>query len=121
MSRTWESTSRTLLHSPINMGRILENVVFLHLRRDYKEIYYFQQTGECDFVVIKRGQAEFLIQVCYDLNDMNVKRETKGLFEVMEFFKKTEGMIITFNQTDVFREEDKEIRVIPAWEWMQIR
>lgn len=104
-----------------NVGHILENAVFLHLRRDYKDVYYFQQTGECDFVVIKRGQAELLVQVCYGLNEMNVRRETEGLFEAMEFFKKTEGLIITLNQTDIFRKEDKEIRVIPAWEWMQIR
>lgn len=101
-----------------NKGHVLENAVFLHLRQQYKEIYYFQQKGECDFVATRRGQAEQLIQVCYDLNEMNLNREMEGLLEAMDFFNKKEGVIVTFNQTDIFQQENKTIRVIPAWKFM---
>lgn len=99
-------------------GRRLENLVFLHLRRKYKEIYYFKNSGECDFVAMQQGQVKELIQVCYEVNDMNFKREYKGLTEAMDFFKQTEGTIVSFNQKDLFEEEGKIIRIIPAHEYL---
>jgi len=35
-------------------GRLLENLVFLHLRRSYSEIYYFSEKKECDFIVFNK-------------------------------------------------------------------
>jgi predicted AAA+ superfamily ATPase len=106
-----------IVFSP-NHGAILENVVYLHLRRTYQEIFYFQNQGECDFVTTINGNPEDLYQVCYDLNDMNLQRETSGLFQAMDYFKKNKGYIITFNQTDLFTQDGKSIEVIPAWKWM---
>lgn len=45
-------------------GRKLENLIYLHLRRLYKDLFYFDDQGECDFVAIKNGRAEELVQVC---------------------------------------------------------
>jgi predicted AAA+ superfamily ATPase len=41
-----------------NQGHILENAVYLHLRRIYKEIYYFKGKNECDFVVCRNGKVQ---------------------------------------------------------------
>lgn len=101
-----------------NEGHILENAVYLHLRRMGKEIYYFQGNGECDFVTTNRGAPECLYQVCADLNSLNVDREINGLFESMRYFKKKEGYIITSNQKDSFAKDGLTIHVLPAWEWM---
>ncbi|WP_455592424.1 ATP-binding protein [Bacteroides sp.] len=101
-----------------NSGHALENAIFLYLRQHNKEIYYYQQEGECDFVTLKRGKAEQLIQVCYELNDMNLQREISGLFHAMKFFDKKEGIIVTMSQTDTFTEEDRTIKVIPGYEFM---
>jgi predicted AAA+ superfamily ATPase len=46
-----------------NNGNKFENLVFLHLRRKCSEIYYFDEKGECDFVVFKQGKLIELIQV----------------------------------------------------------
>src|SRR3989344_5712566 len=35
-------------------GRMLENMAFINLRKKHKEIFYFQEKGECDFVVKDR-------------------------------------------------------------------
>jgi hypothetical protein len=43
-------------------GRKLENLVFLHLRKSYTEIYYFSEKRECDFVVFTNGAAVDAIQ-----------------------------------------------------------
>lgn len=101
-----------------NAGHTLENAVYLYLRQRTKEIYYFQQEGECDFVTIRQGKAEQLIQVCYELNEMNLHRETKGLFGAMRFFNQKEGIIVTQNQRDCFTEGEMTIKVVPAFEFM---
>ncbi len=99
-------------------GRILENVVYIHLRRCKLVIYYFRQLGDCDFVAGKRNQITIAIQVCYQINDDNKTREVKGLIEAAKFFKLTEGLILTYNQTDSFDIDGVKVKVQPVWEWM---
>ena len=99
-------------------GRQLENAVYLHLRRKYKEIFYFNKKGECDFVVMKNGRPQHCIQVCYYLNDMNMERELQGLKSALDFFKMKEGVIVTHDQTDLFESDGTIIRLIPAWKYV---
>ena len=99
-------------------GRILENVVFLNLRRKYKEIFYFKEKSECDFVVREKSQISQAIQVCYNLDEDNKKREIGGLIEAMEKFKLSNALILTYNQEDEFRIEGKKIIAKPVWKWM---
>lgn len=98
-----------------DFGRKLENTVYLHLRRRYKEIYYFAEKGECDFIVIEKGEVKDVIQVCYQLTQDNLDRELNGLLEALHFFNKEEGTIITFNQTDRFEKDGKVATVIPFY------
>jgi predicted AAA+ superfamily ATPase len=35
---------------PIDRGKVLENVVFLELRRRYRKVYYWKGSKEVDFV-----------------------------------------------------------------------
>ncbi len=57
----------------------LENLVFLNLRRNGKEIFYFKDKKECDFVIKEKNGITQAIQVCYNLNEDNKKREIDGL------------------------------------------
>jgi uncharacterized protein len=102
-----------------NEGHILENAVYLHLRRSGKEVYYYQNQGECDFLTTHKGNPDELFQVCADLNSMNVQRETEALFKAMAFFKKDKGYIITQSQTDSFTRGEMRIEVLPAWKWIK--
>jgi len=36
-------------------GRLLENAIFLRLRRESDKIFYFDENQECDFVVFKNN------------------------------------------------------------------
>ena len=103
-----------------DQGRLLENMVFLHLRRQTPEIYYFAEKGECDFVVLKQNHEVELVQVCWHLDEENLKRELNGLSEAMLFFGLQKGMIITYNQSDEFIIEDKRIEVIPFYKWATV-
>lgn len=95
-------------------GRLLENLVFLYLRRNFKEIYYFSEKGECDFVVFDKGTVNEVIQVCYELNPDNLDRELNGLFEALSFFQLNKGTIITLNQSDTFEREGLIADVVPC-------
>ncbi len=95
-------------------GRILENLVFLHLRRSFNEIFYFSEKGECDFVAMDKNQPALIAQVCYELTPDNLDRELNGLFEALDFFDMDKGFIITMNQSDQFVRDGKAAEVLPC-------
>jgi predicted AAA+ superfamily ATPase len=86
-----------------NYGKIFENVVFLELRKHGKDVYYYKNDYEIDFIT-----DDSLIQVCYELNEQNIEREVKALKKYKSNKKK---YIITFNQFD----EVGDIKVVPFW------
>jgi len=99
-------------------GRMLENLVFIKLRSCNKEIFYFQDKGECDFVVKEKNKINKAIQVCYELNSENKEREVNGLLRVLEKFSLNEGTIVTFNQEDEIKINNRIIKIIPCWKWL---
>lgn len=99
-------------------GRILENLVFLKLKKDGQEIYYFSEKGECDFVIRKGTKIVKAIQVCYNLKEDNKNREINGLKEAMNKFKLKEGLILTYDQNEEIVVDKKKIIVKPVWEWL---
>ena len=101
-------------------GRRLENLVYIHLRKMYKALYFFDDKGECDFVAMKNGKVDALIQVCYELNADNLTRELKGLELAMKFFGLTKGTIVTYNDRDIIQQNGFEINVVPAYEYLQL-
>ncbi|MDV0446419.1 hypothetical protein MsAg5_02520 [Methanosarcinaceae archaeon Ag5] len=100
-------------------GRLLENIVFCELRRHGKEIYYFNENSkECDFIEMNKGQVKQIIQVCWELNHENEEREIDGLVEALDYFKQENGIIVTVNQKDLIRKGQHMIRVIPVYEYL---
>ena len=87
-----------------NTGRLLENLVACLLRTADKEIYYFQnerKTDEIDFVILKNGQPEELIQVCFDLSDRETqKREFGALLRTGKKLGCSNLKIITIGNLD---------------------
>jgi len=97
-----------------NFGKRLENLIFLHLRRKYNQIFYFKGRGECDFVTMEKNAVKEVIQVCLNINDANFDREYNGLLEAMQALDIKEGSIITLNQSDTFEKDNMIIKMIPA-------
>jgi len=100
-------------------GKMLENLVFLSLRKKYKEIFYFQEKNECDFVIKEKDKIIKAFQVCFDFNEDNKDREINGLLEALEKFNLKEGVILTYKQDDEFKIKDKKIKVLPVWKWLK--
>jgi uncharacterized protein len=97
-------------------GRLLENVVFLHLKMKELEIYFHKNTKECDFIIRKNNQIIQAIQVTLNLSDEKVKkREIAGLIEAMKTYDLQEGYIITENEQSIIEIDQFKIRIIPIW------
>ncbi|MBI2140349.1 ATP-binding protein [Candidatus Woesearchaeota archaeon] len=99
-------------------GKMLENAAFLGLRRRFKDIFYFKEKNECDFVVKAKEKITCAFQACFDLNEETKGREINGLMGALTEFKLKEGVILTFNQDDEFLVEGKKIVVKPLWKWL---
>ncbi|MDR3000724.1 MAG: ATP-binding protein [Fibromonadaceae bacterium] len=103
-----------------NLGALLENFVFNHLRLQTKELYYFSNSNsECDFIANPRKNP-LCIQVCYDMNIDNQDREINGVFSALDFFNAKEGYILTRNSRDEIIKKGKTVHVLPAWEFTGI-
>lgn len=102
-----------------NDGRMLENLVYIHLRRQYTELFYYTDKGECDFVAFERGKPHGAIQVCYHIDDTNFKREYSGLLAAMKAFNLQYGVIVTYDQQDRFEEGNNIIELIPAYHYLR--
>jgi len=97
-----------------NEGRKLENIVFIELKKTEEKIYYFKNKFECDFVI----PSKRAIQVVWELNEDNKKREINGLIEAMRYFRIKKGIIFTYNQEQEIKENKYKIQVIPVWQWL---
>ncbi|MGV8124587.1 MAG: DUF4143 domain-containing protein [Candidatus Xenobiia bacterium LiM19] len=98
-------------------GRLLENLVFLELRRRGNELFYFSEAHECDFVAKKDGIWS-LYQVTYRLDNDNREREIAGLSEAAMFLGLSNGTILTFEDEGQEQSGDVKIEVLPAWKWL---
>lgn len=101
-------------------GRLFENAIFLALRRKYKEIYYFREKGECDFIVKDGKEILHILQACVAVTPDNLAREVNGLTEALTYFDKPEGVIITLNQDDEILQDNKKIRLVSANNWLMV-
>ncbi|MBO4955594.1 MAG: ATP-binding protein, partial [Muribaculaceae bacterium] len=85
-----------------NLGRLLENQVFVELlRRGYipgQTLFYYRTRNdkEVDFVTRKGAKVEQLIQVCYDMtSEKTRKRELNALVEAAEELHCDNLLVIT--------------------------
>lgn len=101
-------------------GRLLENAVYLELRKRYgpNSIFFYKGIKECDFVIREKDALKQAIQVTYSLESENMKRELDGLLEALEKFKLNSGLVITYSQEDELTVRGKKITIKPAWKWM---
>lgn len=99
-------------------GRLLENVIFLQLKRKREEIFFHKQKKECDFLIKKGMKITKAIQVTCYLNKNNQKREIQGLLEALKEYNLKEGLILTLDKEGEILEDNKKIIIKPAWKWL---
>lgn len=102
-----------------NLGRLLENQVFVELlRRGYEPentLFYYRTRNdkEIDFVTRRGPKVEQLIQVCYDMtSEKTRKRELGALVEAAEELHCNNLLVITNDQETQIERNGKEIKLI---------
>jgi len=112
-----------------DLGKLYENVVALELKRkelnnDIKFYYWKnQQQEEVDFVIKEGIKVKQLIQVCFNIGDLDTKnREIRALIKAGKELKCKNLLIIT---EDTEKEEKEEwfgdkatIKFMPLWKWL---
>ena len=99
-------------------GMLLEQTVWLELKRRGTEIFWFKGDGECDFLIFDRGRVTSCIQVCAEITRETRTREITGLLEAMKKCECDKGIILTIRQTEEIKEQGITIRVLPVWNWV---
>lgn len=99
-------------------GAALENLVYLHLRRQGSspEYYLTEDGAEVDFVIVEDSRQRRLIQVCWDMSEAETKlRELSALSKAMKELGVKQGTIVTWMDEG---HDEKGIEIVPAWKWL---
>ena len=114
--------SSTAFNISENLGRLLENLVFVELlRKGYecgKTLFYYRSRNdrEIDFVTRKGSTVEQLIQVCYDLSSPKTrKREFDALLECSQELNCDRLLVITNKEDEVLSYNGKTIEIKPFY------
>lgn len=97
----------------LNSGVLLENLVFSELHKLKKELYFYNKGFECDFIIKNIDNTFEAIQVCYELNDQNQKREIGALKKIDNCIKVSAKTVITYNQEETI----EDINIVPFWKF----
>lgn len=104
-------------------GRLLENLVFVHLYHQFDDIFYWKSTNgyEVDFVIpsLFPDKKNFsLIQVCYDIsNERARQREIRSLVKAAREFDVQSCLIITRDVWDQMQVDEINIQFLPFIYW----
>ncbi len=97
----------------------MENLVFLQLRRQHQDIFYYKtkQNREVDFFVPSQQLA---IQVSQDLSEEETRqRELRFLIELSEEKKdQNQLQIITLADRETISTKGITVDVVPLYEWL---
>ena len=102
-----------------NKGKLIENIVYLQLRKKYHDVYYYKTSEdyEVDFFVPKEG---FLIQVSQHFDAPKTQeRELRAVVGATRELKKVQNLVIvTESEKSELKREGLQIQVIPLYEWL---
>ena len=105
----------------VNSGHLLENLVFIALRRKTEDIFYYRtQSGkEVDFIAKMPDSSKVLLQVCETLADPKTrKREVSAIEEAMRETGAKKGLIVTRNESEQIELKNGTLTVIEAWKFL---
>jgi predicted AAA+ superfamily ATPase len=104
-----------------NQGHLLENLIFVELRRKYSLICYYKtdQGKEVDFIVQDRHRQKQLIQVCETLADpLTYEREVSALTQGMIELSLSSATLVTASESRQIKTDAGTIDVVPAWQFL---
>jgi predicted AAA+ superfamily ATPase len=95
-------------------GKLAENAVLVELKRRRKDIYYWKDRSEVDFIIKNRDQTLTAINVSY--TDDIPEREVYSLKEFASKYKnKIKELVLITENTE---KKEQGILFIPLWKWL---
>jgi len=104
-----------------DLGRIMENIVFIELKRRGLAVYYWKDKKgrECDFLIKKGRNIIEAVQVFSNINARDTRdREITGAIATAEEFGLKEAKILTTEDPGNETVRGIKIHYIPIWQWL---
>lgn len=103
-----------------NVGKLLENAVFLELKRRGGLLFYYktEKDSEVDFIVQKNRKFE-LFQVSKDLSSPETReREVNSLIQGLKELKLKKGTIVSLDEKEEISQDGFTIEVVPLYQFL---
>lgn len=94
-------------------GKLAENMLLVELKRRGKDVYYWKNKGEIDFIIKNLDASLSALNITYT-DDVD-KRETDALIEFKKKFKRAKELILI---TKNIEKSENGIKFIPLWKWL---
>jgi len=119
----WALAVRNSLVWDGSFSHALENLVYLHLRRNTPRVRFYltrNKRQEVDFLVSDdAGKLAMAVQVSQDVSlPDTLKRELEPLISTARYFGIKDNFIITLGQERRIEQDGVTVHVLPAWKWL---
>lgn len=104
-----------------DIGRLLENCVFMQLCRRYAQVTYLvTESGyEVDFVARYHDGRREVIQVAADISVPKTReREIRALLEAAQATPDADLLLLTMREEETIDHGLRPIHIVPAWKWL---
>jgi len=102
-----------------DLGKLLENLVLTELHKRGEDVFFYKNRRECDFIVTRRGEAREVLQVCYDVSNIDtLKREMDGLKLALKVTGLKTGTILTMDVEKTVGEGEVVVNIVPAYKYL---
>ncbi|MEG8947237.1 ATP-binding protein [Rosettibacter firmus] len=116
---TLDNGLKKLVSTSEDKGKLLESIVFMHLRRRSNNIYYYLSEQEIDFVL---SEEKKLINVCYDLSSRATRiREINSFLNGLKKFKNYSALLLTNDEEGEEIVDGNVIKIMPVWKWILLQ
>jgi predicted AAA+ superfamily ATPase len=116
--------SKAVQHFSDN-GKLMENLVFTEfVKRGFepnRELFYYKTRNgrEVDFAIMNGYEISKLIQVCYDVRNLDAEqREVKSLIEASDELKVDNLPVLTWDDEREVKKNGKTVKFKPLWKWL---
>jgi predicted AAA+ superfamily ATPase len=106
-------------------GHLLENAVYLELRRRFSRLheesvgYFAAGAGNADFIVDTGDRQPRVIQACASLGEAKARaRELRGADAAMTSLGVHSATVVTLYESERVETAAGVVDVVPAWRWM---
>jgi len=103
------------------LSRAFENVIYLHLRKRWSSVRYYQtrDKGEVDFIVSDRGKPQMAVQASMNIDAPDTfAREIEPLIKTAAYFDLSENYLVTMNRDETVRQDGITVHIVPAHKWL---